>query len=118
MTTSVAIEVIPDAEFPDAASVRVLVDIDGTARRLNLDTGGATSGLRAVDLPPTSSTVARTSPGGRGAFAEGGASRQVEFEVLTLGDLRVRGLLLDVLRRADWTLHLAEGWWGYPSASA
>nr|WP_295854341.1 aspartyl protease family protein [uncultured Microbacterium sp.] len=23
-----------------------------------------------------------------------------------------------VLRRADWTLHLAEGWWGYPSASA
>lgn len=25
---------------------------------------------------------------------------------------------MPVLRRADWTLHLAEGWWGYPSASA
>lgn len=96
MTTSVAIEVIPDAEISDAASVRVLVDIDGTARRLVLDTGGATSGLRAVDLPPTSSTVARSSPGGRGAFAPGGASRQVEVGVLTLGDLRVRGLLFDV----------------------
>ncbi len=96
MTTSVAIEVIPDAELADAATVRVLVDIDGTSRTLILDTGGATSGLRADDLPASSSTVARERPGGRGAFAPGGATRQVEAEVVTVGDLRVPGLSFDV----------------------
>lgn len=96
MTTSVALEVIPDAELGDAATVRVLVDIDGSSRHLTLDTGGATSGLRAEDVPAWMSAVARERPGGRGTFAPGGATRQVRGEVVTVGDLRVPGLMFDV----------------------
>ncbi len=94
-------------------------DARGASRRVEVvrmaaaDAGDAGGGLRVEVVRMAAVTI-------------GGRSFPPSTAVVTpLAGMRRPGeppldviLGMPVLRRADWTLHLAEGWWGYPSASA
>lgn len=90
MTLYTRIDIVADDELDGATTVWADVTIDGFPHRLVVDTGGATSSLVADETTAHLRRTVRERPGGRGAFAAGGASHRVDARWMQVGQLGVR----------------------------